>query len=43
MAGMRNRLAHEYDGVDMELVWRTVIRDLPAVLEALGAEKGPDA
>jgi uncharacterized protein with HEPN domain len=36
MAGLRNRLAHEYDAVDMESVWLTVARDLPAILELLG-------
>jgi uncharacterized protein with HEPN domain len=36
MAGLRNRLAHEYDAVDMESVWLTVTRDLPAILELLG-------
>lgn len=36
MAGLRNRLAHEYDSVDMLAVWLTVTRDLPAVLAQLG-------
>ncbi|NTU71454.1 MAG: DUF86 domain-containing protein [Coriobacteriia bacterium] len=36
MAGLRNRLAHEYDAVDMESVWLTVTRDLPEVLDHLG-------
>jgi len=35
MAGLRNRLAHEYDAIDMDSVWLTVTRDLPAILEAL--------
>ncbi|MBU4555897.1 MAG: DUF86 domain-containing protein [Actinobacteria bacterium] len=35
MAGMRNRLAHEYDAVDMESVWLTVAHDLPAILAEL--------
>ncbi len=26
MAGLRNRLAHEYDAIDEELVWLTVTR-----------------
>lgn len=38
MAGLRNRLAHEYDAVDMDSVWLTVTRDLPAILEALSRE-----
>ncbi|MHB1018260.1 MAG: HepT-like ribonuclease domain-containing protein [Coriobacteriia bacterium] len=28
---MRNRLAHEYDGIDAETVWLTVVRDLPGI------------
>jgi len=35
MAGMRNRLAHAYDAVDMRAVWLTVVRDLPTILAAL--------
>ena len=29
MAGMRDKLAHEYSGVNLEVVWRTVEEDLP--------------
>ena len=35
MIGMRNRLAHEYDGVDTDTVWLTVTRDLPGILAEL--------
>jgi uncharacterized protein with HEPN domain len=31
MAGMRDKLIHEYFGVDMALVWDVVERDLPNV------------
>jgi len=27
--GMRNRIAHEYFGVDLEVLWHTVVEDLP--------------
>lgn len=27
--GMRNRLTHDYLGIDLDEVWRTVTRDLP--------------
>ncbi len=27
--GMRNRIAHEYFGVDLEVLWHTVTDDLP--------------
>lgn len=29
MKGMRNILAHEYFGVDLDVLWRTVQEDLP--------------
>ncbi len=29
MYAMRNRLSHAYDRVDMEIVWKTIQRDLP--------------
>jgi uncharacterized protein with HEPN domain len=37
MISTRNRLAHEYDGVDLETVWLTVTGDLPGVLQQLQA------
>ena len=33
MTGMRNRIVHDYAGVDLELVWDVVTKSLP-VLEA---------
>ena len=32
MAGMRDKLIHAYDEVDVEEVWRTVTRDIPDLL-----------
>jgi len=29
MKGVRNILAHEYFGIDLEIVWKTVKEDLP--------------
>ena len=35
IAGMRDKLIHEYDDVDLEEVWKTVTADLPRVIAAL--------
>ena len=33
--GMRNRLVHGYDAVDYDLLWDTVVIDLPPLIAAL--------
>ncbi len=33
--GMRHRLVHEYFSVDVDLVWQTLIDDIPELLRAL--------
>ena len=35
MAGMRNRIVHDYAGVDLELVWNVVTKPLPALEKQL--------
>jgi uncharacterized protein with HEPN domain len=35
LVGMRNRMIHEYDRVDLTVVWETVSRDLPPLITAL--------
>ena len=35
ITGMRNKLTHEYFGVNMKVVWRTVKEDLPVIIPAL--------
>jgi uncharacterized protein with HEPN domain len=35
VAGMRNRLVHDYLNIDLALVWATAKRDLPALLAAI--------
>jgi uncharacterized protein with HEPN domain len=35
IVGMRNRLIHGYDAVDLNLLWDTVAVDLPPLIEAL--------
>jgi uncharacterized protein with HEPN domain len=34
--GMRNRLIHGYDRVDLDLLWETVTEDLPPLIAVLG-------
>lgn len=35
IAGMRDRLAHDYFGVDLSLVWVVIERELPSLLTAV--------
>ncbi len=35
MAGMRDRLIHDYGGVDYEIVWQTITEDVPKLAEKL--------
>lgn len=37
IAGMCDRLIHQYDAVDLEEVWKTVTTDIPALLRDLEA------
>jgi uncharacterized protein with HEPN domain len=35
MAGMRDKLAHDYLGVDIDAVWDTVVEDIPLLKDKL--------
>ena len=35
MIGMRNRLVHAYADIDLNYLWDTIQRDLPALIEEL--------
>ncbi len=35
MAGMRDKLIHDYDEVDLDEVWKTVASDIPKLLTVL--------
>jgi len=37
MARMRDKLVHDYFGVDLEVVWKTIHEDLPPLIAALQA------
>jgi uncharacterized protein with HEPN domain len=35
MVGMRNRLSHGYFDINLDIVWETVTKDLPALVVEL--------
>ena len=35
MIGMRNRMAHRYDDIDLEIVWNTTQESIPELLELI--------
>ncbi len=35
MAGMRDKLIHDYMGVDIDVVWKTIESDIPIVHEMI--------
>jgi len=41
MMGMRNRLIHAYFDINLNIVWRTVKEELPALIEELEKNMGP--
>lgn len=37
MYGMRNRIAHNYDGIRLTIVWQTITEDFPLLIPKLKA------
>ena len=35
MYGLRNRIIHDYEGVNLRLVWEIISEDVPVLMEAL--------
>lgn len=42
IAGMRDNLIHEYDDVDLEEIWKTADRDVPALIAELRRLSGEE-
>lgn len=42
IAGMRNRIVHEYFRIDLDVVWETVKQDLPPLIALLEPVIPPD-
>ena len=36
MYGLRNRIVHDYEGVNLRLVWEILSEDIPKLRDALG-------
>ena len=43
MRGMRNRMIHRYDDIDMSIVWETVQQDIPRLVAQLESLVPPEA
>lgn len=39
--GMRNRLVHGYDKIDLDVLWQTLIQDLQPLIDSLTKILGP--
>ena len=35
MSGMRNKMIHEYFGIDLKIVWKTIEHSLPGLKKAI--------
>jgi uncharacterized protein with HEPN domain len=42
ISGMRNRLVHEYDEIDLDVVWDTAVNALPSLILELKKVVPPD-
>ena len=41
--GMRNRMIHRYDDIDMDIVWETVQQDIPKLISQLERLAPPES
>jgi uncharacterized protein with HEPN domain len=42
ISGMRNRLIHEYDEINLNIVWETIVNNLPNLILELEKIVPPD-
>ena len=42
MIGMRNRMIHRYDDIDLDIVWNTARESIPRLLEMIGPLAPPE-
>ena len=42
MIGIRNLMIHDYDGVDLEIVWQTIQQDLPSLIAQIESLTPPN-
>ena len=42
MIGMRNRMIHRYDDIDLDMVWNTAQESIPRLLEVIGPLASPE-
>lgn len=36
MVGMRNKMIHEYFGIDTNILWETIVQDIPTIKPLVG-------
>ena len=41
--GMRNRLVHEYDDVNLDIVWNVIQSEIPTLIEELKTQVPPES
>lgn len=41
--GMRNRLVHEYDDINLNIVWNVVLQEVPTLIKELKSQVPPES
>ncbi len=37
IAGLRNRIVHDYFGIDQEIIWQIISKEIPALKQSIAA------